>query len=888
MAILSILSFPVFGNGSARSMALGGAFSARENDPISISKSPVAGWQYGWGFAADYSQNHLRLDDNIFEAALAATYATERFGTAVAISTGGSSMYRRFQADLPFMMKINHLRLAIAPKIILDNFDDTNFHYTNPEQFNDPVFADKTSSSGIGFSVGAMYEVENLFRTAFSISNIIQPKLGIADKLLEPMEIRGGILYDFQQIGSTISWDAAYSLDVPSEEEFIWGFGIENYGLSETFLFRGGLSSRNVNIGLGIDLPTIPDLGLDFAYSYPFAKSRDFAGQIRAGINYSIKPPVPSADLAIDCKVPQKIFKAGEIANIEASVINTGDAKSNFSNLLFEIENQTIKKEMIPAIAPSDTINFQFKVPIEDSRNISGQMIIQDETGIADRCLFKLDIAEKPNCQVHISPNEMTLNNLSYTYQDEGLVPVVFFEELESEIPERFSDLLDIIASRISNNPDISIEIKGYIAPFEKRSEIQDRELARARATNVFDELIRRNNSIKNRLYIPENWNIYDLRLPEKGLIPKQRNLYEQENRRVEIFARIDNRLDNRARMLERNPGLYLVIAADDVNQNPEDALNRAIAKMEQIKRNLPEIFHHRILPSFARMTGESNDVEEILSIDGLLYKPMIVHASRDYEPKQHPEAKINIDYSGEKIKKWQLSIIPQKPSEALNNGFLIARGDGEIPSKQSWDFRNEHGDIMTIDRRFNLELEIDDNLGQKATCIAPETIETNIDGSFEITKKLLLVQFEFDRPTPESKFLEDRLYRIAEDVIESIEKADSTWINVEGHTDIIGTIGRNQRLSDQRAVSVQENLKQAMSIKLGLEYDSLDNWLRQSGASISAEGHSSEKPYSIMIWQDGERREEVIGNNDFPEGRAINRRVMVIIHSRSYSRNYR
>jgi outer membrane protein OmpA-like peptidoglycan-associated protein len=75
--------------------------------------------------------------------------------------------------------------------------------------------------------------------------------------------------------------------------------------------------------------------------------------------------------------------------------------------------------------------------------------------------------------------------------------------------------------------------------------------------------------------------------------------------------------------------------------------------------------------------------------------------------------------------------------------------------------------------------------------------------------------------------------------------------LQVEGHTDSVGSDEMNQRLSDQRAGSVREFL-------VGQGVDS---------SSITAEGFGKTEP---------------IASNDSPEGRQRNRRVEIVVNGES------
>lgn len=106
-------------------------------------------------------------------------------------------------------------------------------------------------------------------------------------------------------------------------------------------------------------------------------------------------------------------------------------------------------------------------------------------------------------------------------------------------------------------------------------------------------------------------------------------------------------------------------------------------------------------------------------------------------------------------------------------------------------------------------------------------------------------VLFEFDsaRVTPDAR-------RVARDVANAIQSAPGRHISVEGHTDSIGTIEYNQKLSEARARSVASEL-----VSDGV-----------ARSRITARGFGESRP---------------IASNKTASGRQRNRRVEVVIENR-------
>ncbi len=112
-------------------------------------------------------------------------------------------------------------------------------------------------------------------------------------------------------------------------------------------------------------------------------------------------------------------------------------------------------------------------------------------------------------------------------------------------------------------------------------------------------------------------------------------------------------------------------------------------------------------------------------------------------------------------------------------------------------------------------------------------------------------VLFDFDRFK-----LKDSSRQVLNDLKTVIENSDVQTVTVVGHTDAKGSEEYNQRLSLKRAESVR-------------------HWLVTAGidpALIVAEGHGEREPVAPNQQADG---------SDNPQGRALNRRVAVLIKVR-------
>jgi len=103
-------------------------------------------------------------------------------------------------------------------------------------------------------------------------------------------------------------------------------------------------------------------------------------------------------------------------------------------------------------------------------------------------------------------------------------------------------------------------------------------------------------------------------------------------------------------------------------------------------------------------------------------------------------------------------------------------------------------------------------------------------------------VNFDFDKATirPDARVILD-------EAASQLSKNPDVRVSVEGHTDAVGTDAYNQKLSERRAASVKQYL-----VGKGV-----------SDARLSTVGHGESKP---------------VASNDTKDGRALNRRVELLV----------
>ncbi len=146
-------------------------------------------------------------------------------------------------------------------------------------------------------------------------------------------------------------------------------------------------------------------------------------------------------------------------------------------------------------------------------------------------------------------------------------------------------------------------------------------------------------------------------------------------------------------------------------------------------------------------------------------------------------------------------------------------------------------GEVLAIERTI-LDIE--------ATIVDLDAGTRTSESTEEITIALEAdVFFDFD----EAELLPDAVDALA-DVADELEDAGVTEVAIGGHTDAVGSDDYNQQLSERRASAVENYLAG--------ELDDVD---------FLTEGFGADQPVAANETEDGE---------DFPEGRALNRRVEI------------
>lgn len=187
------------------------------------------------------------------------------------------------------------------------------------------------------------------------------------------------------------------------------------------------------------------------------------------------------------------------------------------------------------------------------------------------------------------------------------------------------------------------------------------------------------------------------------------------------------------------------------------------------------------------------------------------------------------------------------------DDGTMIEKisGKGAPQSYYDIEIKPENFDELAEFQNIIAGFEVVDNQGEvfktdSAARINVEFMERKElvaqEMGYRIIEKFALILFDFDKAE-----IKGRNHKILDQIISRIKNLPQPRIKIEGHTDTIGKEEYNQKLSTRRAKAVHDKLI-------------------ASGAS----------GYDILYYGDGENNP--IYNNELPEGRQLNRTVVVTL----------
>ncbi len=674
--------------------------------------------------------------------------------------------------------------------------------------------------------------------------------------------------------------------------------------------------------------------GLDYSFVYPMDKFDDFGFDLathKIALNlYFAPPPVPLEDLElIDGKVktsPQDLF-VGSPVTLTATVRNNGEKDENnvgvsvfFKDTLdvwklaLPIDEIDVKqgeeKTLIYEWVPKESGHYTIYMAVDDDGsdlpNPDGDIFEVEEDnniGVGEFNVFDSSLAQIKPTDKRLDVSELTLMR-----EEEPIIPVVFFDRNSAVVRERYAHMLGIISKRLKENPDAVVHIKGFYA--ENSDDGEDlNELALARAVNTRKKMVDLGAPGAQVTVDKEGYRFSESRVgnPSIQLNTRSREYQYAENRRAELFvsmtdnggflskvdiegntisSQAENALSKAAASIKgalgRNSeaivlvdGIYLT----DNAENEAKAFTKAQLVIEWLREHVADEFKDKIYLTTTYSDWESDDIVSIYSNgEGILYRPRLGDmVMRDYEMGEGKadnliEINANVEAG---VDSFAISIV----DTAGRTTRVLAAGRGDLPNGLGWDWRDDAGRVLDFQNQYMVKLEVVDELGEHIVTTS-DKMTINVTRSAKKIERLVIVLFMFNQSTPQSKFLESRIEYTARRLIDKAERHPEEFIAVvAGHTDSIGAEYANNALSQRRAQRELERLRKYLVYLLDLNDEKeLNTWLRERNTTLKAKGMGQRQPYVISIWKEAEGRSTKmkIGDNGTPEGRTINRRVLL------------
>jgi len=149
----------------------------------------------------------------------------------------------------------------------------------------DPVFSGGYSKTGLSADLGLLYNPVRWLRAGLSVSDILQPDMGLKDKSIVPMGIKAGVSY--HQRLMNVSVEGSYR-----DGEMKIYTGAEGWFLKKSIGVRAGFGMgnktfRNVSFGTSYNVSLFR---IDYAFLYPLSGLTDIYGSHRISLTLRFGP----------------------------------------------------------------------------------------------------------------------------------------------------------------------------------------------------------------------------------------------------------------------------------------------------------------------------------------------------------------------------------------------------------------------------------------------------------------------------------------------------------------------------------------------------------------------------------------------------------------------
>lgn len=723
-------------------------------------------------------------------------------------------------------------------------------------------------------------------------------------------------------------------------DEMSFAVGAESWFVNKMLGARAGFSSMAssdtdskgsaVSLGLSFRSRKEWDAGIDYAIKIPIDSPTEFGQTHKVSLVIGMRQPTRViTDLAVVPNsvkaVPTYVIPGGS-AKISAEIANYGDMDArNFPMCLYYfvdgkpfIANKiTIDEldagksaEVLLDFAPTKPGRYELFASVNDHGDkapaVNNKVLeydLENNTGQTT-----LDCYGPPvfDGEIRTSKDQLEISTISRVKEEAPMVPMIFFDRASDVVKQgRFDTGLRTIADRLKKNPGTAIELRGH---YDASGEVEaGARLAVARAQNVKDYFLKLGVDPKQVFVIEEG---YDMAANlVQGASPEFKAKIQEENRNVDIKVRLQEQsrlcevyhsdghieasdeaiascssaLNSVISYLEQNPDVNIVffgIPNCSSNDCFKTAYDGAVALREIMQKQVPQALASRmfVLTSSYSVPDEKAKVEMLLDGDAIIFRPRGTTAGREaLEFAELDQMVITIDPIKTEVglDSFAVFVTEEKSTEPF---AILKTGKGEPPTSLEWSWFGTSGRPPDPDSKYFVEVFAKDIYGQSVSAKSkPITIKVQEQ---EERRELFIISFDFGKTEATSQFLEARVEALAERVIERAKFLGpnvSIKATVIGHTDVVGSPSANEELSLERAKKEFNRLQYGMMKVLNLSsIGQLDEWLKTHRVELGYEGRSFKEPMVVKFWEQGYWRSELVGDNELPEGRLVNRRVVL------------
>lgn len=826
-----------------------------------------------------------------------------------------------------FLDQDNILSLGIYGRWLRNQYDLSQSYRLE----EDPLFDNYgDASDGFGLDIGAKYNYRN-FTAGLAGINIVRPNISLSGESgegnTEPSQIALGMAYtpfDWVTPAIQASWD--------EEEGLLGSVGAEFHLLEGLIDLRTGYREGNFTFGLGIKGSVSIPISFDYAMSYPDG-ALSKAGMTTHSIGVTAIIPqkkvepqaerVPWIDLIARRVITMEdtlVFSLDMESTFQAEILNSGTATADsFYVTAYRTTPETTligTPRLIDTLAPGQKIEVSWKItPLEGGLN--NLLIIADRDSFGagkiaelneenNRLLIPYYIAGDVVAKVDVEYTQLKINELTYIREEEPLVPIIFFEKGSDQVSSRFFPVLEEIAKRMKENPDLMLGLSGFVDKGSDPQQWRRTELHIRRAEAVAQKIVEFGAPEESIEIIKEGYDPTRVRAGTAASYEsaQDRLWVQQENRRVEMEAWVrdyrgpiitidfedpglqvkESTLDSLSMFaceanifLEENPAITLVLEG---YTSSEHDFNEVYDLLDELRNYILDeitcpIDESRFPIVVDRGEKEETEVKLFMTGEGLIFRPIEnALAAKDYEiPENMQKNEVEINVASGWVKEYKVIVIDSE-GKTVNT---LATGEGIPPEVLYWNWKDKNGNLVDPRKSYHIDLISVDAVGGVSRFSSDE-IKIQVTEIERRKESAIIVQFAFDEVTSTSRFLESRIENMARRVKKAAEDPNTELtIRIIGHTDPIGTDRRNMVLSQERAAKEERNFRRYLRYIVGVENDvELDRWLSKHDATLIRQGQADKDPYEVERYRDGDFEKVLLGNNAYPEGRSINRRVII------------